>query len=148
MHDTGNFSIRRIEHVSQEALRDFNKLLLQLSSRGYQMPPKHFQRVIGNKDTHVLGLYDGFAIVGTITLVYIPQITGNKGYFEDLVVDERYRGKGWGKKLVEYAIRHAKELGIERLELKSETNRVHANLLYQKLGFISKEATVYQMNLE
>lgn len=139
--------IGRILHGDGKTVDELNALVLQLSSRGYQMPLEYFQKVIGSTNIHVFGLYDGPAIVGTITLVHVPQIVGNKGYVEDLVVDESYRGKGWGKKLVEHAIAYAKGLGIERLELKSETNRVHANLLYQKLGFVSKEAAVYQMNL-
>lgn len=139
--------IKRIVNFNKIALKDLNLLLLQLSSRGYQMNVKQFKKVLKNKNTHVMALYDGKSIIGTATLVNIDQITGNKGYVEDVVVDEKHRGHGLGTKLLLDIISRAKKLKIFRLELKSELYRMAGNNLYQKLGFKKIEANVYQLKL-
>src|SRR5271168_741454 len=59
------------------------------------------------------------------------------GVFEvaKMAVSERYRGKGIGRKLLEYAIAEAKALGAHRLELATNTKLANAVHLYESLGF-------------
>ena len=140
-------NIKRITKFSKNTLRDLNLLLLQLSSRGYQMDSNKFKKVLENKNTYLIGIYDSNTIIGTATLVSVNQITGNKGYVEDVVVDEKYRGHGLGKKIMFEIITVAKKLKIFRLELKSELYRTAGNNLYQNLGFKKIEANVYQLKL-
>jgi len=140
-------TIKRIEHFSPEDLKDINKLLLQLSSRGYQMKEDDFKTALKDKNIFLLGLFEDKRIIGTATLVALHQVTGYKGYVEDVVVDEKYRGQGLGKRLMKEIIAEAQKLKLFRLELKSETDRVAANKLYQALGFNKKEANVYQYKL-
>lgn len=142
-----DITLKRINKFGKDALKDMNHLLLQLSSRGYQMTPRHFKEVIKNKYVHLMGLYDGSSIIGTATLVLINQITGCKGYIEDVVVDEKYRGRGLGKKLLLNIISLAQKLKLDSLELKSEPHHIVANIIYKKLGFETKEANVYTMKL-
>jgi GNAT superfamily N-acetyltransferase len=56
---------------------------------------------------------------------------GQFAYFMDVFVDEKYRGKGYGKKLMEYILSDEKfeQVKIWRLA----TSDAHG--LYQKLGF-------------
>lgn len=68
--------------------------------------------------------------------------------FEDVVVDEKYRGQGLSKQLVTHAVRFVKEQGIPLIMLTSNPTRIAANKLYQKLGFEQKQTNVYRMNLE
>ena len=63
------------------------------------------------------------------------------------MVDEAYRGKALGRKLVDYAIGLARERGIQVLMLTSKPKRVAANALYRSVGFESKETNVYKMQL-
>ena len=140
--------IRRIKNYSKNTLKDLNILLLQLSSREYQITLKQLKSTLKNKNTYLFELYDGKKIVGTVTLIVIHQITGYKGYVEDVVVDEKYRGRGFGKKLILHIISLAKKMDIESLELKSEPYRIVANILYKKMGFKIKEANVYKMRIK
>jgi GNAT superfamily N-acetyltransferase len=57
------------------------------------------------------------------------------GFFEDVFVEESYRGQGLGTKIVEEVIKTAKENGCYKLICTSrhENDRVHD--LYSKLGF-------------
>lgn len=139
--------IKRIKNYNKNTLKDLNALLLQLSSRGYQATPKQLKLTLKNKNAYLICLYDGKKIMGTVTLIIIHQITGYKGYIEDVVVDEKYRGRGFGKKLILHIILIAKKINIDSLELKSENYRIIANKLYKKLGFIVKKANVYFMKI-
>ncbi len=54
---------------------------------------------------------------------------------EDVVVDEKERGKGYGEDITVDLMRWAKETGVEMIELTSGSHRIPANELYKKVGF-------------
>lgn len=54
---------------------------------------------------------------------------------EDVVVDIKERGKGYGKDITLDLMRWAKETGVEVIELTSGSHRVPANELYKSVGF-------------
>lgn len=65
----------------------------------------------------------------------------------ELVVDARARGGGIGTKLVQRALRIAREAGCEVLELSSNGSRTDAHRLYERLG-LSKTHWHMTMPLE
>ena len=144
---TDNFIIKKISRFSEKTLKDLNNLLLQISTSGYQMDSTRLKKVIKNKNTYLMALYEGEKIIGTITLVSVFQIRDHKGYVENFVIDENYRGRKLGRKMISYITELAKRIKIEKLELKSESHRVVANMLYKKLGFNVVSANVYDMKL-
>ena len=73
--------------------------------------------------------------------------TGRKAWIEDVVVDSAYRGKGYGKMLVEHAIEYARTLSPCTLMLTSNPARIAANELYRASGFEQKITNVYKMSL-
>ena len=66
---------------------------------------------------------------------------------EDMIVDERHRGKGLGEKILLDLIRWAKNNGVEVVELTTNPKRLAANALYQKVGFKLHETNHYLLNL-
>jgi GNAT superfamily N-acetyltransferase len=60
------------------------------------------------------------------------------GLLEDVYVDERYRGSGWGTKLVQQVIIVAKEQNCYKLIATSRKSRPKVHQLYEKLGFESR----------
>ncbi len=48
---------------------------------------------------------------------------------------EEFRGKGLGNQLLSRALKHAKDIGLEKVELSVYTDNVAAIKLYKKLGF-------------
>ena len=52
-----------------------------------------------------------------------------------LVIDEKYRGKGVGKLLIEKVKQWAKEKGNDTLSLHCNVKRTGAHLFYEHLGF-------------
>lgn len=147
MEHAVDITMTQLLRADATALQQMNALLLQLSSRGYQMQPATLASLVRDEHNTVIVARDGATIVGMITLVALHQATGRKGYIEDLVVDERYRGRGLGKQLMLAALGRAKDLQLDSLEMKSETYRQDANAMYQKMGFNQKEANVYTVKV-
>jgi len=78
-------------------------------------PHTNIQLVIKNDDGKVIGGLCGYSVLGTMTV-------------DDLWVDEQYRGQGYGKDLLMYAERVAKEKNCIALQT--------ACFSFQSLGFL------------
>jgi N-acetylglutamate synthase-like GNAT family acetyltransferase len=71
-------------------------------------------------------------IVGTFALIKIDEYTYE---LAKMAVTEKYQSLGIGKRLMEYAIKKAKDMGINRLILYSNTDLKIALSMYAKFGF-------------
>lgn len=57
------------------------------------------------------------------------------GYIKFIDVVDRYRKKGWGKRLMEYALNDLKQRGATKIGLVTRTDNTAAQRLYVSLGF-------------
>jgi len=80
------------------------------------------------RNSLVFGAYDGAELIG-LTRVVTDYATF--AWLCDVIVDERYRGRGIGKALVEAALTHPELKGMRRWIL--ATRDAHA--LYRRFGF-------------
>jgi GNAT superfamily N-acetyltransferase len=65
-----------------------------------------------------------------------------------VIVDERYRGHGIGKLLIEKVKQWSEETGNKTLRLRCNMTRKEAHLFYQHLGFKEiKEQKVFEMKI-
>ncbi len=81
--------------------------------------------------------YEG-RVVGTVVLLIVPNLGHGAlpwAMVENLVIDHRYRRRGLGTLLMEYAIRRTREAGCYRLLLSSNKKRRDAYRFYRSLGF-------------
>jgi ribosomal protein S18 acetylase RimI-like enzyme len=60
---------------------------------------------------------------------------GYISYMYAMVIDEKYRGKGFGTMLIEESLKDSKAKGLKRMELDSAFHREKAHEFYVKLGF-------------
>jgi len=76
-------------------------------------------------------------LVGVVAVHASPllEVTGRWARIVALVVDEGYRGKGIGRRLVEAAEARARELGCLRMEVTSSRRRDDAHRLYRRHGY-------------
>lgn len=84
-------------------------------------------------------------VTGMIMLLVYRIPYTRKGYIEDLIVDESFRGRGIGKALLKKAVETAKAKGAAYLDLTSRPSRVESNDLYEKFGFQKRETNVYRL---
>ena len=77
-------------------------------------------------------------VIGTTVLAILPGFAHGVSPFaviEYVVVDEAYRGKGYGKTLMEYCIDKAKKASCYKIMLTSDNRRTEAHDFYRSLGF-------------
>jgi len=81
---------------------------------------------------------DEGAVVGTMVLLIVPNLSHGAlpwALVENMVVDRRYRRRGLGRLLMDYAIARAKEAGCYKLTLSSNKKRQEAHQFYRSSGF-------------
>ena len=87
-------------------------------------------------------------IIGMLTLCICPTLEMDKLWIEDVVVNEDYRGKGIGRRLVQEAVSHAKRLSSgSKLYLTSNPSRKTARAIYASEGFEEYNTGVFRMKL-
>lgn len=59
------------------------------------------------------------------------------GYIEDVFVDEDFRRRGYGTKIMENLIEEAKKQGCYKLVATSRHSRHNVHTLYENLGFVN-----------
>lgn len=122
------------------------RLLTQLTTRSITFTPEMYHTLMEAPSSDLCLLTDSQAqVVGMLTLNTCMSPTGKRGWIEDVVVDEAYRGKALGRKLVDHAIGLARERGLQTLMLTSKPKRIAANALYRSVGFEPKDTNVYKM---
>lgn len=145
-----SFTIEQVTSVSPEILGALNSLIPQLSQGLPSITDEDLQRIIGQKNTYLFVAREvqTNTIAGTLTLVTYQTPSGPRGYVEDVIVDDTYRGHGLGTMLMEKAIETSRNMHLEHIGLTSRPERAAANALYQKLGFVKRETNVYRLALK
>jgi ribosomal protein S18 acetylase RimI-like enzyme len=72
---------------------------------------------------------------------------GYIGKIEDMIIDEKYRGQGLGRMLMEELIKIAKKKKAKKINLTSRSQRVEARKLYESLGFELIDTGVFKLDL-
>jgi GNAT superfamily N-acetyltransferase len=77
-------------------------------------------------------------VVGTMVLLVVPNLSHGAlpwAMVENMVVDGKYRRRGIGRLLMEYAIARARQAGCYKVQLLSNKKRHQAHRFYRSLGF-------------
>ncbi len=83
-------------------------------------------------------------IVGTLTLVIFRIPTAVRAWVEDVAVDADVRGRSVGELLTRKAVQLATERGAKTVDLTSRRSREAAHRLYEKVGFVTRDTSVYR----
>jgi ribosomal protein S18 acetylase RimI-like enzyme len=142
--------IDRVEEATSatiDLLDSVQHLVGQLSTSATKPGAADLEEILDSSMTRLLiARDDDDAVVGMLTLVLFRIPTGMRAWIEDVVVEERVRGKGAGEALTREAIRIANENGARTVDLTSRREREAANRMYRKLGFDRRETTVYRID--
>lgn len=77
-------------------------------------------------------------VVGTYELLIMDNLAHEgkpSGVVEDVVVDQKYRSQGIGKKMMEYALEVCRQNNCYKMSLSSNIHRDRAHKFYERLGF-------------
>lgn len=135
--------------MSSEDTESVQKLLNQL---GYQASLEEIRSRIGHlksDSNHAVYVLDDQGIQGcihlekTISLLYGPRVQ-----IRAFVVDEKKRGKGFGKALLLQAKNWAKNSNIKTIYLSANISRDRSHAFYLKNGFTkTKTSHFFEMNI-
>lgn len=146
-----NVTYRRLTpvDVAPVVLEQLNSLLSQLSTSAAPMSRDDLWRLLQEQTTtRVFAAFDGDCIVGVVLLTWNRILVGTKFWIEDVVVDERYRGRGICSKLMDQAEAAAREMGATKLDLTSRPARGSARGLYGVRGYEPRDTTVFRLMLK
>ena len=125
-------------------LEDFDMLMHELSATSY-CDETLLRNALNDANTHVYVIREGGHIVATGTLCVKHTLEFAIADIESVVVSLKYRGRGYGKKLMNAIIDVAKQLNMHHIQLTSNPKRVVANQLYHNIGFERYDTNCYNM---
>ncbi|MFI7617287.1 GNAT family N-acetyltransferase [Nonomuraea terrae] len=138
--------------IAREAAPDvvaaLGRLLPQLSTTAKALDHEAVARLLAFSSNTVLIARVQGEIVGTLTLVTFPLPSGLRARIEDVVVDERARGRGVAAALTDRALALARQAGARTVDLTSRPSRQAANRLYERAGFHRRDSIVYRFVLD
>lgn len=142
--------IEEITTYSLNLQHALNTLSLQLNTSPDPLDESSLKQLLASPLIHLFTARNPETneYVGMVTLVTFRTPYKMKGTIEDLVVDVSFRGQRLGERLLQAAIRKAKEEGVQSLTLTSNPKRESANKVYQRLGFERYDTNVYKVHLE
>lgn len=133
--------------ATPEIVTAFGRLLPQLSSSTRSISLEALAELIAQPSNTLLLARDtanGGNIVGTLTLVMFRIPTALRAWIEDVVVDSEVRGRSVGELLTRKAVQLAQERGAKTIDLTSRRSREPAHRLYEKVGFVIRDSSVYR----
>ena len=76
-------------------------------------------------------------IMGIVSIIYLQRLNRAKleMYIPELIVTEKFRYSGVGKKMIQYCIDIAKKKGCYRIRLESGNQRKESHIFYKSIGF-------------
>jgi len=138
--------VEELLSYSQQDLSDLNELMHELSASSY-WDDSLLRNAMSDQNTHVYVIRDGGHIVGTATLCMMHSLEFTKASIESVVVSSLYRGKGYGRMLMDFILSDANKLEIHHLHLTSNPKRIAANEMYRKIGFQKYETNCYKIEI-
>jgi GNAT superfamily N-acetyltransferase len=106
--------------------------------------------IMGLDDNEIVLAFEAERLVGYAQIIVCHHL-GFEPSLEvmQLLVAEDRRGGGIGKRLMAYAERRARELGLKKVHLHSQVMRSRAHVFYEGLGYeFTKISKFYEKRLE
>lgn len=123
-------------------------LLLEQLFEGESIPElsiDDLHKVMGQDNVHLFTEHRNGKLVGIALLYTVRTMSRNLGVVEEVVIDEKYRGRGIATKIMNKIIKKAKELELDCLELTLKNGNKPAMNLYKNLGFYDREQNAMRL---
>jgi ribosomal protein S18 acetylase RimI-like enzyme len=137
-------SIMVLDRADEACLEAFARLIPLLYDATPPPDQDTVARVLAHPANTVFAARADGRITGLLTLVLIELGTGREARIEDVVVDPSARRLGTGRALVDAALSAAAAAGARHVDLTSAPYRESARRLYQAMGFVPRDTTVFR----
>jgi ribosomal protein S18 acetylase RimI-like enzyme len=139
--------IVEIFEFNKEQYDTVRRLLGFLFPEPVALTEADYKEILASNNSHLFFLYEDEVVAGMVSVGFYRTPSAAKAWIEDVVVDDIFRGKGYGRMLTQHAIDFAKSKRAELAMLTTNAKRIAANRLYQSIGFERKDTNVYRMPL-
>jgi len=105
---------------------------------GYGPYERAFEEISADSRQLLVVAVDEQEIVGTLQLTVIPGLSrrgARRAQIEGVRVSRRYRSRGLGAAMIQWAIRESAASQCVLVQLTSDKSRVDAHRFYERLGF-------------
>ncbi len=126
-------------------MADIIGLLKQLNPRLKKLAHADFNKVAAENSAYVA--IHGERIIGLALVHFYRTFSYKLGVINDVVVDEKYRGQGIGKRITKALVKEAKKEKANCVDLTSRPHRKVAHAMYEKLGFKKRKTNYYRLEL-
>ena len=99
------YSIERIKQPMQELVEPIRRLLGQLTTKEVEFDLEALQKIVQSPSSELF-ILRGEEVVGMLSIGIYSSPTGRKVWVEDVVVDSRWRGQGYGRDLINEAVKY------------------------------------------
>ncbi len=139
--------IFEITEFSTDVADAVRHLLPQFSSSASPPSDELIKQVINSDASRLLVASEAGSVLGMLTIVIFPIPSGIRAWIEDVVVDAACRGKGVGEALNRESLALARREGARTVGLTSRPNRLAANRLYKRIGFVPREINIFKFEI-
>ena len=102
-----------------------------------------FEAIQADPNNELIVAEQDGSLVGTCQLTYIPSLSHQGSWrmkIESVRIASHVRGRGYGKKMMQFAFDRAKARGVNIVQLTSNLKRKDAIRFYEQLGFTHSHA--------
>lgn len=141
----------RTEIAKSNDIQELCRLLEELFSMEKEFEPDSgkqengIKKIMESSSTGFIAVIkENEKIIGMVNILYVVStFLGEKAaILEDMIIDREYRGKGYGTKLIKYAVEEAEKRGAKRVTLLTDDTNESAIKFYEKNGFKKSEMQV------
>lgn len=139
-----------VREIYEKELNDLLELYLHLHETSVPEMSEHlrntWETIIQDKNHHiVVNVIDG-KIVSSCVCVVIPNLTRNVrsyAFIENVVTDEKYRGKGYATQCLDYAKEIAEKENCYKMMLLTGSKKESTIKFYERAGYNSSDKTAF-----
>lgn len=143
--DSNQKILKYIKEKLTYDLKDVRELVAQLDSSASINEDSLYKAVLNG---YISKVEKNGKIIGMGWIFPRRTLLRKQAVVEDMIINDKYRGQGLGKRILIDLIDWAKKQKIEVVELTTNPKRIAANSLYKKVGFRLHETNHYLLELD
>lgn len=130
----------------EKELKKINEFIREFQGKYFQkISEKDWKRKVNQNKVFTLMVYSEDVLIGLAFLYVIESLTRKALVIEDIIIDKKFRKKGYGTVLLKDIIKCAKGLKVDCVDVCFRKTNKTAQRMYSKLGFKSRKNIAYRL---
>jgi phosphinothricin acetyltransferase len=143
---TDEYEIMRLVEIDSAVVADLTVLAQQLKPAWEALTESSVEALVASESRVYVARCDS-RIVGITVMVPHRHLPGLSYHVEDVVIATEHRGRGVGRRLLEYSMQDVPGPAVS-FDLRSHASRTAAHRLYSSLGFRPSDTTLFRLDVD